>query len=69
MGKGCLKAVKNINDIIAPALLKANIDVTDQKVRMQLRVCSTAQTICALLSEYPNTSRFARKESVDRAVA
>lgn len=29
-GKGVLKAVANVNDIIAPALIKANIDVTDQ---------------------------------------
>ena len=29
-GKGVLKAVKNINDIIAPALLKAALDETSQ---------------------------------------
>ena len=30
LGKGVLKAVANVNDVIAPALIKANIDVTDQ---------------------------------------
>ncbi|KAI3406847.1 ENO1 [Candida oxycetoniae] len=30
LGKGVLKAVSNVNDIIAPALVKANIDVVDQ---------------------------------------
>ncbi|SCU98521.1 LAMI_0F15038g1_1 [Lachancea mirantina] len=30
MGKGVLKAVANVNDIIAPALIKANVDVTKQ---------------------------------------
>ncbi|KAA8895888.1 enolase/allergen Asp F 22 [Sphaerosporella brunnea] len=29
-GKGVLKAVSNVNDIIAPALIKENIDVKDQ---------------------------------------
>lgn len=29
-GKGVLKAVENVNSIIAPALLKENIDVKDQ---------------------------------------
>ncbi|CAK9435772.1 uncharacterized protein LODBEIA_P04650 [Lodderomyces beijingensis] len=29
-GKGVLKAVANVNDIIAPALIKADIDVADQ---------------------------------------
>lgn len=29
-GKGVLKAVKNVNDTIAPALIKENIDVKDQ---------------------------------------
>merc|ERR1712137_285627 len=29
-GKGVLKAVANVNDIIAPALIKENLDVTDQ---------------------------------------
>jgi enolase len=32
MGKSVLKAVKNVNEVIGPALIKANIDVTDQKV-------------------------------------
>lgn len=31
LGKGVLKAVANVNDVIAPALIKANIPVTDQK--------------------------------------
>lgn len=31
LGKGVLKAVANVNDIIAPALVAANIDVKDQK--------------------------------------
>ncbi|ODV63296.1 enolase I, a phosphopyruvate hydratase that catalyzes the conversion of 2-phosphoglycerate to phosph [Ascoidea rubescens DSM 1968] len=31
LGKGVLKAVANVNDIISPAVLKANLDVTDQK--------------------------------------
>ncbi|CAL9732693.1 hypothetical protein MOUN0_O03774 [Monosporozyma unispora] len=31
LGKGVLKAVSNVNDIIAPALIKSNIDVKDQK--------------------------------------
>ncbi|CAI4949360.1 ANM_HP_G0061810.mRNA.1.CDS.1 [Saccharomyces cerevisiae] len=31
MGKGVLHAVKNVNDVIAPAFVKANIDVKDQK--------------------------------------
>lgn len=30
LGKGVLKAVANVNEIIAPAVLKANLDVTDQ---------------------------------------
>ncbi|KAK6201679.1 enolase 1 [Scheffersomyces amazonensis] len=30
LGKGVLKAVSNVNDIIAPAFIKANIDVKDQ---------------------------------------
>lgn len=30
-GKGVLKAVANVNDIIAPALIKANLDVKDQE--------------------------------------
>lgn len=30
LGKGVLKAVANVNDIIAPALIKAKIDVVDQ---------------------------------------
>lgn len=30
-GKGVLKAIKNVNDTIAPELLKANIEVTEQK--------------------------------------
>ncbi|CEP21342.1 ENO2 [Cyberlindnera jadinii] len=30
-GKGVLKAVSNVNDIIGPAVIKANIDVKDQK--------------------------------------
>lgn len=30
MGKGVLKAVKNVNDIIAPALIKANHSVIEQ---------------------------------------
>ncbi|ODQ67159.1 enolase I, a phosphopyruvate hydratase that catalyzes the conversion of 2-phosphoglycerate to phosph [Nadsonia fulvescens var. elongata DSM 6958] len=30
LGKGVLKAVANVNDIIAPALVKANLDVKDQ---------------------------------------
>ncbi|KAI5951574.1 ENO1 [Candida jiufengensis] len=30
LGKGVLKAVANVNDEIAPELIKANIDVTDQ---------------------------------------
>lgn len=29
-GKGVLKAVANVNDVIAPALIKENIDVKDQ---------------------------------------
>jgi enolase len=29
-GKGVTKAVKNVNEIIAPELIKANIDVKDQ---------------------------------------
>jgi len=29
--KGVTKAVSNVNDIIAPALIKANLDVKDQK--------------------------------------
>lgn len=29
-GKGVLKAVKNVNDVIAPAIIKENIDVKDQ---------------------------------------
>lgn len=31
-GKGVLKAVANVNEIIAPALVKANLDVTDQEL-------------------------------------
>lgn len=31
LGKGVLKAVENVNKLIAPALIQANIDVTDQK--------------------------------------
>lgn len=31
LGKGVLKAVANVNDVIAPALVAANIDVKDQK--------------------------------------
>ncbi|KAK9452675.1 Enolase, C-terminal TIM barrel domain-containing protein [Dipodascopsis uninucleata] len=30
-GKGVLKAVANVNDIIAPAFIKANVDIKDQK--------------------------------------
>lgn len=30
-GKGVLTAVSNVNNVIAPALIKANIDVTDQQ--------------------------------------
>lgn len=30
LGKGVLKAVANVNEIIAPAFVKANLDVTDQ---------------------------------------
>lgn len=30
-GKGVLKAVSNVNDIIAPAVIKANVDVKDQE--------------------------------------
>lgn len=30
LGKGVLTAVKNVNEIIGPALIKANVDVTDQ---------------------------------------
>ncbi|SCZ93566.1 BZ3500_MvSof-1268-A1-R1_Chr6-3g08743 [Microbotryum saponariae] len=30
-GKGVHKAVANVNDVIAPALIKENIDITDQK--------------------------------------
>ncbi|CDF88841.1 Enolase 1 [Zygosaccharomyces bailii] len=30
-GKGVLKAVANVNDIIAPAVIKANVDVKDQE--------------------------------------
>ncbi|EMG49817.1 ENO1 Enolase 1 [Candida maltosa Xu316] len=30
LGKGVLKAVANVNDVIAPALIKAQIDVNDQ---------------------------------------
>lgn len=29
-GKGVLQAVKNVNEVIAPALIKAGIDVKDQ---------------------------------------
>lgn len=37
-GKGVLTAIKNINDTIAPELLKANIEVTEQKaVRISIR--------------------------------
>ncbi|XP_049873560.1 enolase [Pectinophora gossypiella] len=35
-GKGVLTAIKNINEIIAPELLKANIEVTEQKQIDQL---------------------------------
>lgn len=31
LGKGVLKAVANVNDVIAPAFVKANIDVADQE--------------------------------------
>ncbi|CAL9737022.1 hypothetical protein MOSE0_L01772 [Monosporozyma servazzii] len=31
MGKGVLNAVANVNDVIAPALIKANVDVKDQQ--------------------------------------
>ncbi|CCK70343.1 phosphopyruvate hydratase ENO2 KNAG_0E00750 [Huiozyma naganishii CBS 8797] len=31
MGKGVLNAVNNVNSVIAPALVKANVDVKDQK--------------------------------------
>ncbi|AGO12633.1 AaceriAER294Cp [[Ashbya] aceris (nom. inval.)] len=31
LGKGVTKAVANVNDVIAPALLSANVDVKDQK--------------------------------------
>lgn len=31
LGKGVTKAVANVNEIIAPALVEANVDVTDQK--------------------------------------
>lgn len=30
-GKGVLTAIKNINDLIAPELIKQNIEVTEQK--------------------------------------
>lgn len=30
-GKGVLTAIKNINDVIAPELIKQNIEVTEQK--------------------------------------
>lgn len=30
-GKGALKAVANVNEVIAPAVVKANLDVTDQR--------------------------------------
>lgn len=30
-GKGVLNAIKNVNGAIAPELLKANIEVTEQK--------------------------------------
>ncbi|EPX75116.1 enolase [Schizosaccharomyces octosporus yFS286] len=30
-GKGVLNAIANVNNVIAPALVKANLDVTDQK--------------------------------------
>jgi len=30
-GKGVTKAISNVNDIIAPALIKANLDIKDQK--------------------------------------
>ncbi|MBC9719812.1 phosphopyruvate hydratase, partial [Streptomyces sp. TRM66268-LWL] len=31
LGKGVTKAVSNVNDIIAPALIKANLDLTNQQ--------------------------------------
>lgn len=31
LGKGVLKAVQNINEVIGPALISKNVDVTDQK--------------------------------------
>jgi len=31
LGKGVLKAVANVNEVIAPAILKANLDVKDQE--------------------------------------
>ncbi|OLL27163.1 Enolase 1-1 [Neolecta irregularis DAH-3] len=30
-GKGVIKAISNVNDIIAPALIKTNLDIKDQK--------------------------------------
>lgn len=30
-GKGVLKAVANVNEVIAPAIVKANLDITDQR--------------------------------------
>merc|ERR1719317_1927038 len=36
MGKGVLNAVANVNNVIGPALLSANIDVTDQSSVDQL---------------------------------
>ncbi|CAH0751530.1 unnamed protein product [Diatraea saccharalis] len=37
-GKGVLTAIKNINDIIAPALLQANIEVTEQREIDQMMI-------------------------------
>lgn len=31
LGKGVLTAVKNVNEVIAPALIKANLDITNQE--------------------------------------
>lgn len=38
MGKSVLKAVSNVNDIIGPALIKANIDVTNQRAADDLMI-------------------------------
>ncbi|KAH3899317.1 probable Enolase 2 [Saccharomycodes ludwigii] len=36
LGKGVLKAVANVNNVIAPAVVKANLDVKDQKAADKL---------------------------------